>query len=469
MTQESASPAPDTRDGGANVPSRLDTVTSRTILVAVLAAVVATMVAAGVSVPLVRAAAEDQARQTLANLADVTATTLENPSGGRIARLRDLLASQDTEAFIIVPGAPVPPPVPDEVAQELLAGNPVSETVELESGIALLEGRPLDGAAFVLLASPEISKAAAQRSVQRIAGALVVGLVVAVVIAVVAARRLTRPMRRVAQATERLAAGERDVQVQPAGPAEVAEIADSVNRLSRALTISEGRQREFLLSVSHELRTPLTAVAGYAEAMADGIVPPEDVPRTAGIMVSESRRLERLVADLLDLSRLGAANLQIDAQPVDVVDQVRQAGQVWSDRCNREGLELELRIPAEPLVLRTDPVRVRQILDNLAENALRVTPTGGRIVFEVRADGADGAVIEVRDTGPGLTDGDLDSAFQPAALYSKYRGLRPVGSGVGLALVGTLAERLGGAAEAGHAPEGGARFTVSLPIEQAAD
>ena len=89
--------------------------------------------------------------------------------------------------------------------------------------------------------------------------------------------------------------------------------------------------------------------------------------------------------------------------------------------------------------------------------------------FEVRTDDAGRAVLEVRDSGPGLTEDDLDSAFEPAALYSKYRGIRPVGSGVGLALVGTLAKRLGGSAAAGHAAGGGARFTVSLPIEPTAD
>lgn len=457
MTARSASKAiaNPTRDG-------LDTVAGRTVLVAVIAALVATLVAAGVSIPLIRSAAEEQARETLADLADVTAATLEDPRPGGITRLRDLLASQSTQAFIIAPDAPLPSGIPSEAVNRLLAGESVSQTLQIGNRTVFLEGRPLAGAAVVLLAPVDVTSAAASESVQRLAIALVIGLLVAVGVAIYAASRVTRPLRRVAVAAERLTAGERDVQVQPDGPAEVAEIADSINRLSSALSVSENRQREFLLSVSHELRTPLTAVSGFAEAIADGVVAHEDVPRTAGIMHSESQRLERLVADLLDLSRLGAADLQINTTEVDLVNLVRQAELVWSDRCRRDGVTFTTDICTPEVIVDTDPVRVRQIIDNLAENALRVTPEGGTIAVAV--DVADEqAVLAVSDTGPGLAPGDAEVAFEPAVLYTRYQGIRPVGSGVGLALVGRLATRLGGTAAAGQSDLGGARFTVTLP------
>ena len=105
---------------------------------------------------------------------------------------------------------------------------------------------------------------------------------------------------------------------------------------------------------------------------------------------------------------------------------------------------------------------MRQIIDNLVGNALRITPAGGVIVLALSAEGAD-AVLQVRDSGPGLTTEDMALAFEPGVLYERYRGVRPVGSGVGLALVGRLASRLGGSAQVGTAPEGGAAFTVRLP------
>jgi two-component system sensor histidine kinase BaeS len=114
-------------------------------------------------------------------------------------------------------------------------------------------------------------------------------------------------------------------------------------------------------------------------------------------------------------------------------------------------------------VARTDPGRIRQVVDGLCENALRVVPPGGALVLAARA--ADRAVVEVRDGGPGLTDDDLAVAFQRGVLHRRYQGARVGSSGLGLALAARLVARLGGDIDAGHAPEGGARFTVALPYE----
>jgi len=134
---------------------------------------------------------------------------------------------------------------------------------------------------------------------------------------------------------------------------------------------------------------------------------------------------------------------------------------VWAARCADEGVSFTLETPSAPLPVVTDPTRLRQIIDGLAENALRVTPAGSPIVLAGRADGGD-AVVEVRDGGPGLTEDDCRVAFERSALYDRYRGVRRVGTGVGLALVAGLVARLGGTALADRAAEGGARFAVRL-------
>jgi two-component system, OmpR family, sensor kinase len=168
------------------------------------------------------------------------------------------------------------------------------------------------------------------------------------------------------------------------------------------------------------------------------------------------------VSDLLDLARLGAQDFRLDLAPVDLTRLVADAAQVWTDRAAREAVDVRVDIPPGPLVVATDATRVRQILDGLAENALRMTPAGRPIVLALRAEPR-WAVLEVRDGGPGLSSQDLEVAFERSALYDRYRGIRRVGTGVGLALVAGLAGRLGGAAVAGSAPEGGAAFTVRLP------
>jgi two-component system, OmpR family, sensor kinase len=178
--------------------------------------------------------------------------------------------------------------------------------------------------------------------------------------------------------------------------------------------------------------------------------------------VGESRRLGRLVADLLDLARLDAQDVRIEFAAVDLRDIANSAAQVWSARCAAERVPFVLESPPGPVFVRTDAARVRQLLDGLLDNALRMTPAGRPIVLAVRADQR-GLGVEVRDAGPGLTEADLAVAFERSVLYERYRGVRQVGTGLGLAIVGRLAVRLGGMAEAGHAPEGGARFTVFLP------
>ena len=242
----------------------------------------------------------------------------------------------------------------------------------------------------------------------------------------------------------------------------------SVTTLANALAYSEARQREFLLSVSHELRTPLTAVTGFAESLADGVVSGDEVPEVGRVIGQEAGRLNRLVSDLLDLARLGADDFRLDIADVDLVSLVGESAQVWHARCAAASVEFALEAPSHPVPVRTDPRRLRQVVDGLAENALRVTPAGAPLVLSLRlAPGA--AVLEVRDGGPGLSASDYERAFERGVLNARYEGVRPVGTGIGLALVHGLVTRMGGGIEAGPAPEGGARFTVSLPLSAVMD
>jgi len=169
-----------------------------------------------------------------------------------------------------------------------------------------------------------------------------------------------------------------------------------------------------------------------------------------------------MLAEPERLARLVAAARPLDVVAVDVVDLVRSAGEAWAARCAPDGPLLRVQLPTQPIMVTTDPGRIRQVIDGLCENALRVVPAGRPLVLAAHA-GPEAAIIEVRDGGPGFTDDDLRVAFDRGALNRKYRGIRKVGSGLGLALAARLVSRLGGRISAGHAPEGGAMFTVELP------
>jgi two-component system, OmpR family, sensor kinase len=261
------------------------------------------------------------------------------------------------------------------------------------------------------------------------------------------------------EAAHRLRGRERDVRVPVRGPAEVAEVAGAVNELADALAHSEDRQRRFLLSVSHELRTPLTAVRGFGESLADEVVTGAEVPPAGATIVREADRLERLVTDLMELARLEADDFVVDLTDVDLTAMVTEAGHVWVLRGRDAGIEVRVETPGRPVPVRADPRRLRQVLDGLAENALRAIPPGSLLVLAALDEGA----LQVRDGGPGLSDEDYAVVFERGALHDRYRGRRPTGTGgVGLALAHGLVTRMGGTIEAAPAPEGGVAFTVTL-------
>lgn len=446
-------------------------IATRTVLMTTAVAAIAVLVAGLVAYPLLRSSTLSRTQATLAQLADLTAAGIDRgPVGPGIGHgqlvepgLADALRREEVSGYLVADASADVPGLPASQTRRLLAGASISTDGVTSAGPVLIEGRPLaDGGALVLEQSVSVVGGSALRLLLRIALALGIGLVLAVLIGIVVARRTSRPLQQARDAAYRMASGERDVRLEPRGPSEVADIAESLNHLNDALAVSEGRQREFLLSVSHEFRTPLTAVKGYAEAFADGVIVGEDVQRTGATVVTEAARLDRLVSDLLDLARMGADNFQVNPTAEDLTRIGREAAEVWTDRCAREQVVFRAEISTSPVPAFVDAMRARQIIDNLAENALRVSPAGSVVVLAVRGEWP-WAVLEVRDSGPGLTADDLDIAFEPGALYERYRGVRPVGTGLGLALVGRLARSLGGSAQAGRAPEGGACFTVRLP------
>ena len=453
--------------------TRRGTLAQRISLMASAIAVITALLAGSLAIGLITKSNSDNARSTLSQLADAAQATAElgvSPGASQQRARRFLQALKVQSVTVSADGRQFGATALGRASitaadiSRLLGGGTVSAQRTVTGQQVLVEGRPTRVGAIVLLQRRADATAFGDAVIRRVLVALLLGVVLAIALGVLVAQRISRPLRRTAQAARALAEGHRDVAVTPEGPAEVAEVGSAVNALAFALSHSEARQREFLLSVSHDLRTPLTAIAGYAESLAEGVVPAEQAPGVGAIMLTEAQRLNRLVADLLDLARVGAQEFRVDLATVDLTDLARAAAQVWSDRCLTAGVVFRLEAPMTPIWCQTDPSRVRQIVDGLFENALRVTPPGAPIVLSVRAEAKPQMVtLEVRDGGPGLADADLAVAFERSVLYERYRGIRQVGTGLGLAIVDGLTRRLGGTVEAGHSAEGGARFTVRLP------
>nr|WP_042190340.1 HAMP domain-containing sensor histidine kinase [Kibdelosporangium sp. MJ126-NF4]CTQ94951.1 sensor histidine kinase [Kibdelosporangium sp. MJ126-NF4] len=437
---------------------------ARIIVVCLAVAGISALVAGLVLFRLVSTTSLDVTRGVLANQADVLAAQLFESDGGLAGRRRivDILEGQRIAVVTVGQRGTVVGEVNAVTAAKqakAVDGGRVSKTVETGGRTYLVEARDAPRGSFVLVLQPSDDRSTFRRLIGNILLALGIGLLVAAVAGVVLGRLLARPLRRTAQVAHTMREGRRDLRVPVEGPREVADVAGSVNALADALQRSESRQRDFLLSVSHELRTPLTAVRGFAESLADGVVTGPQAAEVGRTIESEAHRLERLVGDLLDLARLSADDFRLDIIPVDLSGVLRETADVWSARCAREGVEFRLEGTDGVVGVHTDPRRLRQALDGLMENALRVTPAGQPIVLAHLP----GRVLQVRDGGPGLSEEDYRVAFDRGALYRRYQGIRPVGSGLGLAIVHGLVTRMGGRIGAGPAPEGGACFTITLP------
>ncbi|HEX3588556.1 MAG TPA: HAMP domain-containing sensor histidine kinase [Pseudonocardiaceae bacterium] len=466
MTETVLVPAPG-RDRRASLAVRI---TALCLGVAGVVAVVAGLVFA----TLADTVADQVSRSTLAAQADVVASQLDQGGlGSRVglAKVAGVLNGQGIAVVVLLDSGAVTGADQQAVAAVRAAGiggppdQPESASVRVTGRSVLVEARGTPNGGFALVQRVGVGAAVTPLLRRDTLLSLGIGLVVAAVAGLLLARLLSRPLRRTAQVAMTMGNGRRDLRAPVEGPREVADVADAVNRLADSLARSEARQKDFLLSVSHELRTPLTAVSGFAESLADGVVTGPEVPRVGQLVLDEAQRLDRLVRDLLDLARLGADDFRLDTTDVDLTALVTAAAQVWHARCAARDVPYYVEAPSHLVVVRADPRRLRQVVDGLTENALRVTPVGRPIVLSLGVVPGF-AVLRVRDGGPGLSDADYRVAFQRGALHGKYRHERPVGTGVGLALAHGLVTRMGGTIQAGPAPEGGACFTVTLRMER---
>ncbi|BCJ55487.1 two-component sensor histidine kinase [Actinoplanes sp. NBRC 14428] len=438
------------------------TLAGRTVLVTAATAVVAVIITALVALPIAVRSANNAARAELVEKSALAVELLATERPAARERIAGRLRQDGIDVYLIRRGVVDRPGLPERVITQVASGAVVDTRGVVAGRAALIAGRPLRGNDSGVVLTREAVSGTAARVLSGVWFALLAGLIGGVGAGALLAHFTARPLRQAALAAGRLSAGDRSVRLAVRPPAEAAELAEALNRLGAALQISEGRERDFLLSVSHELRTPLATLRGYAEALADGVVSGDGTARAGATMLAEADRLDRLISDLLVLSRLEAADLPVTLAEVDLAGLVAAAGEAWAPRCEPDGPRLSVDLPGGPVPVETDPGRIRQVVDGLCENALRVIPAGAPLVLAVRA-GERGGVVEVRDGGPGLTDDDLAVAFQRGALQQRYRHVRKTGSGLGLALAARLVARLGGTIEAGHAPEGGAMFTVTLP------
>lgn len=361
-----------------------------------------------------------------------------------------------------------PPPAPvallDE-ARNIVIGPPRLEAVTVMRPI-VVEGRTVGWLA--LIPFEQITAAASVRFQERQLHAIwIIGLLSVLLAGVVAlwlARLVLAPVKRVAAATHRLAAGDYATRVDIASRDEVGRLAEDFNHLALALEKNEQMRRTFMADVSHELRTPLAILRGEIEAMEDGIRPLSI--ETVKSLQTEATLLQKLVDDLYDLSLSDLGALTYRKVYVDVAHVLQMTADAFRPRFAERDLTLDIQIPEQTLMILADENRLHQMFNNLMENMVRYTEAGGRVQIGCRRQDSD-VVIDFQDSKPGVASDHLPRLFERFFRSDSARSRANGGAGLGLAICRNIAEAHGGRIVAQPSPLGGLWITVTFPLTPA--
>lgn len=286
-------------------------------------------------------------------------------------------------------------------------------------------------------------------------------VLLAAAVAFWASRRLLRPVRQVAQATHRLAAGDYGTRVpEQAADDEVGQLARDFNQLALTLQRNEAMRREFMADVSHELRTPLGVLHGELEALEDGVRSLDAAALRS--LKSEVVTLHKLVDDLYQLSLADVGALSYRKAEVDLREIIDDTAGAFGERLRSSGLALQMDLPPGPLPAFGDARRLRQLFANLLENSCRYTHAGGALKLQARREGRQ-MLIDLHDSAPGVRDEHLPRLFDRFFRGEASRSRRSGGAGLGLSICQRIVEAHEGRIEARPSPMGGLWLHVALP------
>jgi signal transduction histidine kinase len=276
------------------------------------------------------------------------------------------------------------------------------------------------------------------------------------------ARGMTSPLREMSDAARAMAKGNYDRRVSATSGDEVGELARAFNKMAAELAETDRLRRDLVANVSHELRTPITALQAVLENLVDGVESPD--PQTFRTMLAQVERLGRLVTQLLDLSRLESGAVPLDRSEFAVQPVLEHA--VREQQLHAPGVDVNVVVETPGLTADGDPERVHQVVANLLENAVRYTPTGGRVEVRARrgrSDHGSAVTIEVCDEGPGIATEQEARVFERFYRADTARASSDGGAGLGLAIAQWIVDLHGGDIHPERREPHGCRMVVTLP------
>ena len=259
----------------------------------------------------------------------------------------------------------------------------------------------------------------------------VLAVVLGTILAFFLARSQIRPLKEMSGAVREFSKGDLTRRVDVHCGGELEELADSINRMAEELSRLEDSRRSFVANVSHELRSPITCMRGYIQAMQDGVIDPEDMPRYYKIVLDETDRLTDLVKDLLDLSRLESGKFPLTLAPLDANELVRRVLVNFEPRIDAKSIAVSVQLGEGPLYVTADANRINQVVSNIIDNAVKfMDGEGSRLIVRTAREGKS-VRFTIANNGPKIADADLPYIFER---FYKADKAHTSGQGTGLGL-----------------------------------
>jgi signal transduction histidine kinase len=300
------------------------------------------------------------------------------------------------------------------------------------------------------------------RTNQALTLAAIGAALLALIVGFLLARTLTRPLRALTEATEKMAGGDLNQQVAITSRDEIGELAESFNRMSREVARANQLRKQMTADIAHDLRTPLTVIAGYIESMRDGDLAP--TPDRLDTIYTEIERLQSLVADLRLLAHTDAGELRLNLQVLNPKDLLESAAASFKYSAEQKGITLTVDAAEDLPQIQADESRLNRVLGNLVSNALRHTPQGGTVSI-LATRNTQHVLITVADTGEGIPPTDLPHIFDRFYRADKSRtDADGASSGLGLAIAKALIEAHGGRIKVNSVVGNGTKFEIELPL-----
>lgn len=287
------------------------------------------------------------------------------------------------------------------------------------------------------------------------------GLLIAVFLAWFLARHLSRPVNAVAEGIRSLAKGDFKNRLETGGGDEISRLGDDVNRLSSALSEHETARKRWMSDMAHELRTPLSIISGELEAMSDGIRP-LDKEQLASVQ-EEVKHLASLVDDLHSLTLTDSGALAYKMQSLDLNDVIQMSIDAFQRPAEDKNLEFRWNGPEQPVTIQGDEQRLRQLLHNLLDNAVRYTDAGGFISVALLKDTHEVRLV-ISDSAPGASEQECEQLFERLYRQEGSRNRHSGGSGLGLAICRNIVEAHGGTITASPSQDGGLEIITTIPL-----